>query len=39
MARSKLAEKHGHPDLEAVFRATPEVALALVMNLWRPPKE
>jgi hypothetical protein len=30
---------HGHPDLAAVFRATPEVALALVMNLWRPPKE
>jgi hypothetical protein len=22
-----------------VFRAAPEVALALVMNLWRPPKE
>jgi transcriptional regulator with XRE-family HTH domain len=39
MALSKLAEKHGHPDLVAVFRATPEVALALVMNLWRPPKE
>jgi hypothetical protein len=39
MALGKLAEKHGHPDLAAVFRATPEVALALVMNLWRPPKE
>ena len=39
IALAKLAEKHGHPDLAAVFRATPEVALALVMNLWKPPKE
>jgi hypothetical protein len=39
MALSKLSEKHGHPDLAAVFRATPEVALVLVMNLWRPKKE
>jgi hypothetical protein len=39
MALGKLADKHGHPDLAAVFRAVPEVALALVMNLWRPPKE
>jgi hypothetical protein len=39
MALAKLADKHGHPDLAAVLRATPEVALALVMNLWGPPKE
>jgi hypothetical protein len=39
MALAKLAEKHGHPNLAAVFRATPEVALVLVMNLWRPKKE
>jgi hypothetical protein len=39
MALGKLAEKHGHPDLAAVFRAAPEVALALVINLRRPPKE
>ena len=38
MALAKLAEKHGYPDLAAVFRATPEVTLALVMNLWRAPK-
>ena len=37
MALAKLADKHGHPDLAAVFRAAPEVALVLVMNLWRPP--
>jgi superfamily II DNA or RNA helicase len=35
--RPKYAVMGGHPDLTAVFRATPEVAL--VMNLWRPPRE
>jgi hypothetical protein len=39
MALGKLAEKHGHSDLAAVFRAAPEEALALVMNLRRPPKQ
>jgi hypothetical protein len=29
MALAKLADKHRHPDLAAVFRA----------NLWRPPKK
>jgi hypothetical protein len=29
MALAKLAEKHGYPDLAAILRATPEVALAL----------
>jgi hypothetical protein len=37
MALAKLAEKHGHPDLAAIFRATP--AVALLLNLWRPPQE
>jgi hypothetical protein len=39
MAAEKLAEKHGHPDLVAVLQATPEAALALVMNPRRPPKD
>jgi hypothetical protein len=36
----KLAGKHGHPNLAAIFRATPAgAALAPILNLWRPPQE
>jgi hypothetical protein len=35
---AKLVEKRGHPHLAAVFCATPELALTLVVNLWMPPK-
>ena len=39
MALAKLAEKHGHPDLAAIFQASPEVALALILNVWRLPRK
>ena len=32
LALAKLAEKHGHPDLAAIFRAGPRVALLLAPN-------